>query len=499
MKSRYLLSAAASTVLAACWSAATSQAATIAWTEAGTETAWYTATNWTPNTASGDWMTSDIAQFNNTGTAGAAGIDMSTASLSIGAIEVTSLRTRALTVLNSSTTGGTLTLSGATVNGVANTVIRNASNSTLTFSNAPNTMGVVLAAAGNNKIVIDADGARILMSSAISGAGGIEMIRNAGSSRLDFGGNNTYDGDLVLTSGRMRVLSAAGGNAIPNGPGKGNVVFNGDSTTQLGLQENETINGLSGGAGSGFIGNDDSNSTNTLTVGDGDATASFGGIIINESSGANGLINLVKIGGGVQTLSGPNTYTGTTTINGGTLLVNGMHVGSHLVHGSLTGAYTVNSGGTLGGTGSTGGAVTVNADGFLAPGASIGTFGVGSATGAGKLMVEYDGDVGADLIDLLNVAGDFDITSMTVDFDLLPLGDPLDDVAIVFAKYGSLIGTAFASELDTPAGYTIDYAYNDGSSANNIALVVVPEPFAAALATLGALGLYCHRRQRRRF
>jgi autotransporter-associated beta strand protein len=325
------------------------------------------------------------------------------------------------------------------------------------------------------------------------------MIRNAGSSRLDFGGNNTYAGDLVLTSGRMRVLSAALGNAIPNGAGTGNVVFNGDATTQLGLQEHETINGLSGGAGSGFVGNDDSNSTNTLTLGDNDATASFGGIIINESSGALGLINVVKIGAGIQTFTGANTYTGTTTINGGTLLVNGTHVGSHLnvANAGVTGAYTVNSGGTLGGTGSTAGVVTVNADGFLAPGASIGTFGVGGASGAGNLMVEYDGDAGADLIDLLNVAGNFDITAMTVDFDLLPLGDPLDDAAIVFAKYGSLIG-AFATEIDTPTGYVIDYAYNDGSSANNIALVAIPEPFAVALAMLGVLGLCCHRRQQRR-
>jgi autotransporter-associated beta strand protein len=279
------------------------------------------------------------------------------------------------------------------------------------------------------------------------------------------------------------------------------VVFNGDATTQLGLQGSETINGLSGGPGSGFIGNDTSNSTQTLTVGDNDATASFGGIIINESSGALGIINLVKIGSGVQTLSGANTYTGTTTINGGTLLVNGTHVGSHLnvANAGLTGAYTVNSGGTLGGTGSTAGAVTVNADGFLAPGASIGALGVGSALGAGKLIVEYDGDIGADLIDVLNVAGSFDITNMIVDFDLLPMGDPLDDAAIVFAKYGSLTGTAFASELDTPAGYAIDYAYNDGSSVNNIALVVVPEPFATVLAMIGVIGFWCQRLQRNRF
>ena len=50
----------------------------------------------------------------------------------------------------------------------------------------------------------------------------------------------------------------------------------------------------------------------------------------------------------------------TTTVNGGQLLVNGTHNGAD--------AYTVNSGGILGGRGTIGSAVTVNGGGTLTPG-----------------------------------------------------------------------------------------------------------------------------------
>ena len=62
---------------------------------------------------------------------------------------------------------------------------------------------------------------------------------------------------------------------------------------------------------------------------------------------------------GVVVLSGTNTYTGTTTVATGTLLVNGVNGSSPI---------TVGAGASLGGTGSLGGAVTVQAGGTLAPG-----------------------------------------------------------------------------------------------------------------------------------
>jgi len=77
---------------------------------------------------------------------------------------------------------------------------------------------------------------------------------------------------------------------------------------------------------------------------------------------------LVKEGAGSLTLTSANTYTGTTTVSNGTLLVNG----------SILAAATVASGGILGGAGSCNGSVTVGAGGTLAPGVgSTETFTVG--------------------------------------------------------------------------------------------------------------------------
>ncbi|RYD68745.1 MAG: PEP-CTERM sorting domain-containing protein, partial [Verrucomicrobiaceae bacterium] len=56
-------------------------------------------------------------------------------------------------------------------------------------------------------------------------------------------------------------------------------------------------------------------------------------------------------------------------------------------------------------------------------------------------------------------------------------------------------GSVFANVVDLPDGYSINYAFNDGVSSNNIALVAVPEPDVSML--LGAIGSFCFIRRRR--
>jgi fibronectin-binding autotransporter adhesin len=83
------------------------------------------------------------------------------------------------------------------------------------------------------------------------------------------------------------------------------------------------------------------NRTSTLTVGNGDATGTFAGSIIDHFGNFTGITALTKIGSGTETLSGNNTFTGDTNVNGGTL--------------------EAAAAGALGGTGN----VTVNAAGRL--------------------------------------------------------------------------------------------------------------------------------------
>ena len=114
----------------------------------------------------------------------------------------------------------------------------------------------------------------------------------------------------------------------------------------------------------------------SLTINENTDTT-FAGKIINE----NGILSIIKNGTGKLTLTGANTYSGTTTLNAGTLQVDG----------SLSvGAATVKTGSTLSGNGAINGPVTVLNGGTLSPGDSgIGTLTVNNTlTLSGSTLIE---------------------------------------------------------------------------------------------------------------
>ena len=120
-------------------------------------------------------------------------------------------------------------------------------------------------------------------------------------------------------------------------------------------QTNRYIGGLSGDAGTFLAGFDikSANGKGTWYVGGANTNEEFKGIINNLSQrGKEGTTSIVKEGTGYWRLTGKNVYSGTTTVNAGTLIVNGQHTG--------TGAVTVAAGATLAGKGKLAAAVTVN-------------------------------------------------------------------------------------------------------------------------------------------
>ena len=235
----------------------------------------------------------------------------------------------------------------------------------------------------------------------------------------------------------------------------------------------------------------------TLTVGNGGGDSTYAGVLQNGA----GTLALAKTGAGTQALSGANTYTGGTTVSGGTLLVSN-------TAGSGTGSGAVNvAGGRLGGTGSIAGAVNVGSGGTLAPGASIESLSTGALALDNGSTFEWEYDSQNLLADLLDVDGDLDLTG-TVALDVLDLaanGQPLDpDTKFTLISYsGEWNGGIFAGHADdgtfTHEGnlWQIDYndtapGLNGGSYGNYVTLTAVPEPgtlLLAALALVSVLGV----------
>jgi autotransporter-associated beta strand protein len=201
----------------------------------------------------------------------------------------------------------------------------------------------------------------------ITGNYGISVIQenNSGTATvgvLQLGADgNDYAGDTIMRGGTLKITTPAGStNALPNGPGKGNLILDGASfTAAFDLNgHSEMINGLLGtnGPAAPTVFNNGGGSV-ILTVGDGDATGAFPGALADHTAGT-GTLALAKVGLGRQNLSGTNTYSGPTLVSAGALLVNGQ---------LSTNAVTIASGGTLGGSGLIRGPVIVQSGGSLAP------------------------------------------------------------------------------------------------------------------------------------
>ncbi len=302
-----------------------------------------------------------------------------------------------------------------------------------------------------------------VVSTVLDGTAGVRLsAQNSGAiPSIYLNAVNIYTGDTeICLDGATKIAVV---DAIPHGAGKGNVVLSnrggnshGYGTLDL-LTNSITINGLSGAGGTVTTSSSEAG-TSTLTIGDNDASATFSGAI---NDGFARQMALTKIGNGTETLSGANNYTGPTTVNAGTLTING----------SISSPVSV-IGGVFGGTGPIYGTVSVGAGGAIGAGSSVGklTLAISMDLSAGgtniwELGTLTDNSTGTpgtdfDLIDYQSVSSSFDLTdaSLIVDVSAVNTADPFwgsTRTWTIITSFGQTGGSNFkAVEVrgSTPAG-----------------------------------------------
>ncbi|EBI9515436.1 AIDA autotransporter-like protein ShdA [Salmonella enterica] len=198
---------------------------------------------------------------------------------------------------------------------------------------------------------------------AISGSGNVVK---SGDGTLTLSGSNTYTGGTLISDGTLVASNVealgtgdvtndatlalnTGGDFTNNISGSGQVVKSGDDTL--------TLSGANSYTGGTLISSGTLVATNVDALGSGDVTdnatleLNTGGTFDNAISGSG---NVVKSGADTLTLSGSNSYTGGTTISGGTLVASNVEA---LGTGDVTNNATLelNTGGdfinNIGGTG----------------------------------------------------------------------------------------------------------------------------------------------------
>lgn len=293
------------------------------------------------------------------------------------------------------------------------------------------------------------------------------IIINSGST-LEFSNNGTVNynaqmsggGDLVKTGTgslelfiastltglvdvRQGTVKSAVSNALGNNPN-----LNIDSGALVTIDFGAGLKSLTG-AGQITV------NSGPLTIGNGNASSTFDGVISGPGA-------VIKAGTGLLTLTGINTHTGTTTVNGGRLnIASGGSLASGLV--------TVASGGTLGGSGRLTGGVTINSGGHLAL-ASGSTLTTGALTLTSGSIVDIALGTPTIATPMAKVSGNL-IISASPTFNFTDAGDMANGIYRLFDYTGTLTYTG--GTLGTvPTGILSGEITLDISQSNIVNVVV---------------------------
>ncbi len=221
--------------------------------------------------------------------------------------------------------------------------------------------GVTGGAAGNTVLTLTGTntGANAVNGVIGNGSATTVAVMKTGSGSWTLGGNNTFTGGVDIEAGTLRVgnagaLNAAAPSLVTFGPASnGTLAINGISVTIDGLNSTSpTAQVINGNATAATL------TVNTL------APSSFAGVIADGAGG--GALSLVVTDAGL-TLSGNDTFSGTTDVTGAATLT--LASANALQNSTLH--------------------VTVNNNVLFSPG--VGTFTIGGLSGGGNVTLQDTG------------------------------------------------------------------------------------------------------------
>jgi autotransporter-associated beta strand protein len=452
--------------------------------------------------------------------------------------------------LNSGTgTGGSIISANVTVGSITDTINLNmnlANNASISTGTAHNLIitGLLTQTSGTRSLIKSGLGELILRNAGNTYAGSTSI--NSGTLTIDVSGG-------IQNAGRSSALGAGvGANSQINFTGGTlNVTLGADSTDR----QVRIGSGTAGNTSGANINNNSANGSNPLlfsnaafNVSAGSITANrlltlggdntdanaISGVISDNNTAGGGTVSLTKSGSGRWVLSGVNTYTGATTVNGGTLLVS---TGGSIAQSSLTtvttgttltangtvGAVAVNLGGTLNGAGTIG---TATVAGTLNPGNSPGVLNVnGNLTMASggnmiwELFANTATQISPAVFDQVLVNGDLDFAGtngITLNFGTTADGSTVswsdsfwnsNQSFLIYDVFGSTTGFSNLSLLNTSFNDATGAAlaasqgsFSVGQLGSDVFLNynAVPEPSTGSMLGLGLAGLVITRLLRRK-
>lgn len=396
----------------------------------------------------------------------------------------------------------------------------------------------------NSNLVINRSDTAYEVTNDISGTGALTIGQTSGGSfdsRVTLSGNNSFAGAVNIQSGGLVVKNS---NALGTGTkvvninngtaGRSQLYLDGsggDITLAAGISYNTSSSFVTHPAIGNLAGNNKIQGNVSLGLGGGNTAVSVQGgslelnggisattagrtLVLAGNSGANGTVNgaisngsnplsVEKTGNNTWTFNNANSYTGNTTLNGGTLALGAagsIADSAQIIIGASTtldvtakGGWAVGAAQTVSGGGTIMGNTTIAGD--LRPGTSPGTLtvlGDLGLIGGSDLVLELGGTSLLDF-DRLVVSGDFNAGG-NINVSLINGFNPTAGNSFQIVDFGTFTDSGYVFSF-TSAPLTGDLSWDTSAFGTTGSIKVVPEPSGALLIVLGLTGFALRRRR----